>query len=312
LLLAALLLVGGPAAVWPGQPPEAAALGSRWLRPADRMPMVYVPAGEFVMGLDEADLRFAMVLCARHNPSCHLCDPERDACRLDWFKDALPAHRVALDAFWMDQTEVTTAQYARCVRAGACTPPEKSSLYTNQAYYGNPAYSRYPVLHVTWEQASAYCAWVGGRLPTEAEWEYAARGPQATRFPWGDEFDGARVNYCDAGCWFSWRDDAVNDGYADTAPVGNYPAGASWCGALDLAGNLWEWVADWYAEDTYAHVSSQEPLRNPVGPPSGEARVLRGGSWGVEPVYTNSAYRWHAYPDRSKIYWGFRCVRSAR
>ena len=182
----------------------------------------------------------------------------------------------------------------------------KSSLYTNEFYYGNAVYGRYPVIHVTWEQASAYCEWVGAELPTEAQWEYAARGPLDSRYPWGDEFDGSRLNYCDAGCWFSWRDDATNDGYADTSPVGNYPAGASWCRALDMAGNAFEWVSDWYS-DSYG---GEGLAVDPTGPVSGEHRVLRGGSWGVEPTYANGAYRWHAYPDQTKIYWGFRCARS--
>jgi formylglycine-generating enzyme required for sulfatase activity len=237
-----------------------------------------------------------------------LCDPGRDVCRLDWFSDALPVHQVALDDFWIDQHEVTNAQYARCVRARGCQPPEKSSLYTNDAYYGNPAYDSYPVLHVSWEQASAYCAWVGAELPTEAQWEYTARGPLSSRFPWGDEFDGTRLNYCDASCWLSWRDDATDDGYPETAPVGIYPEGASWCGALDMAGNVWEWVADWHAEDYTQEASA----RNPAGPDTGEQRVLRGGSWGVEPIYNAATYRWHAYPDRTKIYWGFRCAKSVQ
>lgn len=302
------VLVCGSAGLRSPLPPAFAQAPSTWVRPTDGMTMVYVPAGEFVMGLDSQELQYVLELCAQYNPGCHLCDPGRDACRLDWFQDALPAHPVRVGAFWIDRTEVTNAQYRRCVRAGVCTPPQKESLYTNDVYHTDPAYDAYPVVHVSWEQAATYCSWVGGRLPTEAEWEYAARGPQGNLFPWGETFDGRRLNYCDANCWFAWRDHQFDDGYADTAPVGSYPSGASWCGALDLAGNVWEWVSDGYSADGYAHAPSVSPPGAEASFPESAERVLRGGSWGVEPVYVNSAYRWHALPDRTKIYWGFRCV----
>jgi len=216
-------------------PIPAPVLGDTWLRPADGMVMVYVPAGEFQMGSTEAEVDAALELCNQYYRGC-----ERR-----WFEDERPIHPVALDGFWIDQTEVTNAQYARCVAAGACDPPAESGSSSRDSYYGNSAYEDYPVIWVSWDDAVDYCAWAGGRLPTEAEWEYAARGPEGRTFPWGDGFDGTRLNYCDANCELDWSDGAVDDGYADTAPVGSYPAGASWVGALDLAGNVWEWVVDW-------------------------------------------------------------------
>jgi formylglycine-generating enzyme required for sulfatase activity len=310
-VLAVAVIVGmvgfGSRGFGPERVPADAALHDTWTRPADEMVMVYVPAGEFQMGGDDDDVDYALELCDEYHRGCHVCDPTRDVCKREWFEDQQPAHAVALDGFWIDQTEVTNAQYQRCVEAEACDPPEKSSLYTLDFYYGNSAYDDYPVIHVDWHQAAAYCEWAGARLPTEAEWEYAARGPQGRTFPWGSEFDGTLLNYCDVNCWLAWRGDTFDDGYADTAPVGSFPAGASWCDALDLAGNVWEWVADWYDADYY----SCSPSQNPTGPSSGERRVLRGGSWGLEPIYAHSTYRGTDYPDSTKIYRGIRCVRGS-
>ncbi len=210
--------------------------------------------------------------------------------------DEQPVHTVALDGFWIDRTEVTKAQYEQCVAAGACTP-----------CYGDSAYYDYPAIYVTWYQAETYCGWAGGRLPTEAEWEYAARGPEGRVFPWGDEFDGTRLNFCDANCERDWADETVDDGYAETAPVGSYPAGASWCGAQDMAGNVWEWVADSYASDYY----DRSPSRNPTGPSPWEYRVLRGGSWGFDPYYVRGANRDCFVPSNTYGHVGLRCAMSS-
>ena len=116
-------------------------------------------------------------------------------------------------------------------------------------------------------------------IVTEAEWEYAARGPESLKYRWGESFDGTRLNYCDVNCGIvAWSDEMVDDGYFDTAPVGSYSAGASWCGALDMARNVWEWVADWYAKDYY----ETSPYRNPAGPRSGQTLVTCGGSWAFD------------------------------
>lgn len=185
-------------------------------------------------------------------------------------------------------------------------------LYTDRADWRHPqgpsssltGLSQHPVVLVSWDDATAFCEWAGGRLPTEAEWEYAARGPQNRVYPWGDSFDGRRLNYCDKNCPFDWADQAVDDGYEFTAPSGSYPNGASWVGALDMAGNVWEWVNDWYG--SYG-LSLQT---NPTGPASDEYRVLRGGAWSNYVVSNvRSAVRGSgARPDDRSSDLGFRCT----
>ena len=242
--------------------------------------MVYVPAGTFWMGSDESD-------------------PDAD-----YYEK--PQHEVYLDAFWIDRTEVTNGQYRQCVQAGACSPPQSSGSITRDSYYGDASFEDYPVIKVDWEQANAYCEWAGARLPTEAEWEKAARGMDRHIYPWGDTFDGNLVNFCDVNCEFAHKDAAWDDSHADTAPVGNYPSGASPYGALDMAGNVWEWVADRFAEDYYA----TSPERNPQGPNSGDPRVLRGGSWNNIQRNVRAAYRFLYLPSIASYNVGFRCARS--
>jgi serine/threonine-protein kinase len=236
------------------------------------MMMVYVPAGTFKMGSEIGD------------------DRER------------PVHDVTLDAFWIDRTEVTNAQYAQCVAADKCGAPSSTHSYTRDSYYENDQYDDYPVIYVNWINADKYCTWAGGQLPTEAQWEYAARGPDAHEYPWGSTFDGTRLNFCDKNCPFDWADKTVDDGYADTAPVGSYPNGASWVGALDLAGNVWEWVNDWYG------LYPDSNQTNPTGPASGIQKVLRGGSWYYNADGGRTAYRVHNPPAIRDNHFGFRCV----
>ena len=218
--------------------------------------------------------------------------------------DESPVHAVTLDGFWIDRLEVTNAQYAACVYAGACAPPSDSSSYTRPSYFGNSQFAGYPVLFVTWNDATTFCAWGGGRLPTEAEWEYAARGPESRLYPWGDVFDNTRLNFCDANCDFPNSDPNSDDGYASTSPGGAFPAGASWAGALDMAGNVWEFVSDWYAADAYASAAAS----NPTGPATGENHVLRGGSWFNKPFGARSVDRYNVAPDYRDFSIGFRCV----
>jgi formylglycine-generating enzyme required for sulfatase activity len=271
--------------------PESPALGDTWTRAGGPL-MVYVPAGEFEMGSTGDEVDNALVLCQEYGSGCDRAMFERE----------LPVHTVALDGFWIDRTEVTNAQYAQCVAAGGCDAPARG--YTSpSANYGDSAYADHPVVILDWHQATAYCAWAGARLPTEAEWEYAARGPEGRRYPWGDEFDGTRLNFCDVNCGTSRAERLFDDGYVDTAPVGSYPDGVSWCGALDLAGNVWEWTADWYGD----YLSS--PQVNPRGASSGDYRVLRGGSWQDISVFMRCAYRGWDLPFMQIDSHGFRCAR---
>jgi formylglycine-generating enzyme required for sulfatase activity len=205
----------------------------------------------------------------------------------------------------LDRTEVTNAQYRLCVNDGICMPPSQPGSHTREEYFNHSAYDNLPVIYVTWEQAAAYCEWVGGRLPTEAEWEYAARGASNRAFPWGDEFDGPRLNFCDVNCEASWAEESMNDSYVDTAPVGSYPDGASWCGVYDLAGNVAEWVADWYGG------YSAEAVTDPQGVIEGEYRVYRNGSFLNYAAQLRATYRSGAYPDVPAHFVGFRCAMDA-
>jgi formylglycine-generating enzyme required for sulfatase activity len=231
----------------------------------DGMVMVYVPVGEFLMGSTDSD------------PMTQ--------------DDEKPQHTVYLDAFWIDRTEVTNAQYKKCVSAGAC----RASSYANDSQFNG---DNQPVVGMDWNDAQAYCQWAGRQLPTEAQWEKAARGADGRIYPWGNQ---------PATCEYAVMDDVSGNGCGKghTAwPVGSKPKGVSPYGALDMAGNVWEWVADWYDDKYYAN----SPSRNPQGPSSGQFRVMRGASLDNDPTCARAACRYSRTPvDRGNNF-GFRCV----
>jgi len=227
--------------------------------------MVFVPAGEFKMGCDLA------------NNGGYGC-PEVE----------LPLHTVYLDAYYIDRTEVTYGQYDECVLSGGC-PGSISN---------NPDYANRPVVRVNWNQAAAYCAWADKRLPTEAEWEKAARGPDPRSYPWGDASPTcALANFATGSGLYC---------VGDTSDVGSYPDGASPYGALDMAGNVWEWVQDWFDMDYYKN----SPYSNPTGPDSSYGKVIRGGSYGHQGSSLRTAARAYYLIDYGTRFYGFRCARS--
>ncbi|MBN1886481.1 MAG: SUMF1/EgtB/PvdO family nonheme iron enzyme [Thermoflexales bacterium] len=253
-------------------------LGEQTTRPVDGMVMVYVPAGEFMMGSTDEEVNQAWELCKQYYASCSK----------DWITREQPRHKVSLNAFWIDRTEVTNAQYKKCVNAGAC----EASSYANESSYNG---EDQPVVGVSWSDANEYCKWAGGELPTEAQWEYAARGTDGRTFPWGNE---------QATCDYAVMNDGSGSGCGKGVawPVGSKPKGASWVGAQDMAGNIWEWVADWYG----AYPS--EAQTDPTGPATGSSRVLRGGNWSGDPAYVRAAVRYGLAPGDRRGYVGFRCV----
>ena len=293
---------GAPAVVTIG--PAAAPADHDPPREPVKLPgMVYVPSGTFLRG----------------------CAPADGAC----YSIESPATRIDLDAFYLDRTPVTVATYRACVAAGACNEEGLSTHAaeeTTQLAAGSGVNtskvlgpiesdtcnwtwkdaerSAHPINCVSWDQARAYCAWAAKRLPTEAEWEKAARGTDERIYPWGNAPPTCSL--------VVMSERAPGCGSGHTAPVGSRPAGRSPYGAVDMSGNVSEWVADWYAEDYY----SRSPDKNPHGPPSGHYRVIRGGSWkaapraGIDPFRVSNRYSFT--PGTRLDYIGFRCAHDAR
>ena len=230
--------------------------------------MVLVPAGPFQMG----------------------CSPDDTQCN----SAERPLHTVTLDAYAIDKYEVTNARYSACVAAGSCTAPSSTGSNTRSDYYGNPTYANFPVIAVNWSQSKAFCEWDIKRLPTEAEWEKAARGSADTRiYSWGNAAPNATLLN------FDWH-------VGDTTAVGSYPGGASSFGALDMSGNVFEWVNDRYDGAYY----TSSPATDPQGPATGSYRVLRGGAWNIFTGFVRASNRVGYGPDYGSDNVGFRCVRS--
>lgn len=302
-------LTGGGLAAGSGVPAESG-VEAVTMRAFDnqRSPLVRVEGGVFTRGATHNEIAQAIAWCEASGKRC-------DASHL---ADAQPAHRLQVDTFWMEVNEVTYQQYAAFLNTlgpgghvdgcdgHLCLVTRQESDTSGMILSGgvyratNPALNDYPVVDVTWHGAQAYCEALGRRLPTEAEWEYAARGVTGSVFPWGDE----------------WREDAANVRgstqnehgviIAGPQPVGARPAFASRDGVRDLAGNVAEWVADWYAPDHY--VSAQAVRANDTGPADGSERVIRGGSWNDNLFYAHSAQRRSLSPSLTASSVGFRCV----
>ena len=235
--------------------------------------MLIVPAGQFKMGSDKPNAK----------------------------EDEKPVHTVDLDTFYIDKFIVTNALYKMCVDAQDCTLPKYANSFLRASYYSDPAYINFPFIAADWQTARTYCEWRGARLPSEAEWEKAARGTDGRTYPWGEEIDANHANYN--------ANNEVN--YAgDTSKVDRYASGVSPYGAYDMAGNVFEWVADLYGEKYYA--SLLEGIKNPLGPTTGDYRVLRGGSWNSNGSALRSSARSWLNPTNATIYVGFRCARSSK
>ena len=268
-LLSLSACVGTPPSTESSAAPKAAATSIAGNTPGVNegsrtdVPMALIPAGEFAMGSVRG--------------SAHARLPEG------------PQRLVYLDAYYMDVHEVRTQDYARFLSATQHAAPKAWSQVDLRRHGDRP------VVGVTWEDASAYCAWVGKRLPTEAEWEKAARGTDGRQFPWGNEAPtSARATLAK-----KWQ------GYDTPTPVGSLEAGKSPYGVYDMAGNAMEWVADWYDPTYYQHA----PEKNPRGPEHGKAGIVRGGGWGFLPKDARTATR--IYPPRETrcTNIGFRCAR---
>ena len=249
-------------------PTPTLGVGSTLISDRDGILLLYVPAGEFLMGSNDKPLT------DDQSPS---------------YYDHSPQHSVTLDAFWIDQTEVTNKQYSLCVLDNACILPLDLKSPMRSSYYGDPQFENYPVVNVEWAMAKTYCEWAGRRLLTEAEWEKAARGVEGLIYPWGNDTPNENLlNY--------------NSAVRDTTEVGSYPEGKSLYGVLDMAGNVWEWVYDAYDEAYY----QKSPSSNPLGPDVDESaadypRVLRGGSWYFKEGSGRSIFRFGVLPAEDLV-----------
>jgi formylglycine-generating enzyme required for sulfatase activity len=229
----------GDIPLYDGKPGEK--IGDVRINPKDGAEMVWVPAGEFLMGTSDEEI--AQLL--KENPEW----------KAEWFNDEKPQRKVYLDGYWIYKYEVTVAQYRKfCEETTRKMPPAPEWGWNDD----------HPIVWVTWTDALDYAKWAKMALPTEAQWEKAARGTDGRQYPWGNKWDASKCN-------------SNESGLERTTPVGSYPSGVSPYGCMDMAGNVGEWCADWYDEDYYRSA----PLRNPTEPSVGSFKVVRGGGWNI-------------------------------
>ena len=265
--------------------------GSLWLR-AEAPAMISVPPSRFQMGSTPAEIVAAVADCAGEALG-HRCSPEL-------FADEAPLHEVALSGYWLDRREVSVAEYGRCVHARRCRP---APFAEGARRFDRP---ELPMTLVTWNDARRYCAFVGARLPTEAEFERAARGPARRTYPWGNSYHSALSNHGR----FAWSATDDSDGFGELAPVGSFPDGRTPAGFLDLAGNAEEWVLDSYSP-SHAPLPQRDPgLVSSADPASATPKVLRGGSYLSARPWLRGAARRAQRSDSRAPYIGFRCARS--
>jgi formylglycine-generating enzyme required for sulfatase activity len=252
------------------------------------------------MGSTPAQMAHAIQLCEREVLSTAVCHSERFIAMV---RAEGNAHPVTLSSFAIDRTEVTVAEYGRCVSAGACAPAELG---------GDARFTRpdFPVTHVLWTDAQDYCHWTGGRLPTEPEWEYVARGPEGREFPWGNAYNAHLANH---GSWADDRTDGT-DGYVGLAPVGSFPDGATPLGVLDMAGNAAEWVADVFELDKFGDpvgYADDAVVNPPAKTAGGGPHIVRGGSFEDGATWLRTSSR--DYDILPRPPWvGFRCAEDVR
>jgi sulfatase modifying factor 1 len=240
--------------------------GEKDMTGKDGVPMVLIPAGIFQMGSN------------------------------DGASDERPLHGVHVDAFYLDKYEVTTERYARFLEATGRKPPDRWQEVNHTFDWGRP------VVGVDWHDADSYCRWAGKRLPSEAEWEKAARGTDNRKYPWGNEDPNSSSANFDWDSRRSWK------GYGTLSPVGSYENGKSSYSIYDLGGNVWEWVADWYHSNTYHNNHDQ----NPKGPTTGIQKVTRGGSWAEKPYSLRASNRRGIPPSERYPDLGFRCAQDVK
>jgi len=235
--------------------------------------MVFISAGQLTMGTES---NRANRICLKNNRNC----------KHSWFEDEEPVHSVLLNGFFIDSYEVTQKKFLKV-------------MGKNPSDFKGP---NLPVERVNWYEADEYCKKLGKRLPTEAEWERAAKGGVDSTFAWGENAESEKANFCDRRCDKRWKESQFDDGYRHTAPVGSFPANGY--GIFDMAGNVYEWVSDWYDEDYY-RISSRD---NPKGPAKGKYKVIRGGSWINYSAGIRPSDRTEAKPKARSNFVGFRCA----